>query len=381
MEPIDNNKFLSVADEVLVEVGDVKQPDFYPQAKLICWENESNFSLRYAADIAGATAGMDEQGRVVWTAADGTEVHVYADPDPSMGQGLELEVVYQNKPASNVVGFTIQHKEVEFLYQPPLTAEEIERGARRPENVIGSYAVYHASKTGNAYQSGKMFHIYRPKAVASDGEGVWCELNIDPIANTLTVTVPQDFLDSAAYPVTVDPTFGYTTAGASSQYLSSMESGVFQTVNYYAAATASTVISNMQAYLNPPNSSTRAKGTLYEGTTPPSALIAAGAGDSTPLSTGAGWKTLDFTTSPPSVVSGSSYRLGVLGDTDGLLAYYDSGSAPNAANFNSTGVNFTVPEPWPSTGNHNLGRFSIYVNYTTASTVPVKMDNYQRRHQ
>jgi hypothetical protein len=66
---------------------------------------------------------------------------------------------------------------------------------------------------GQNYKTGKLCHIYRPWAEDAKGQRVWCDLTID--ADVMTITVPQDFLDSAAYPVLVDPTFGYTTHGAS----------------------------------------------------------------------------------------------------------------------------------------------------------------------
>jgi len=102
-----------------------------------------------------------------------------------------------------------------FYYQPELTPEEIAEGAQRPENVVGSYAVYHASKANNQYKAGKAFHIYRPKIIDADGVEIWGELNVDTQTGKLTVTIPQDFLDKAKYPILVDPTFGYTTLGAS----------------------------------------------------------------------------------------------------------------------------------------------------------------------
>jgi hypothetical protein len=101
--------------------------------------------------------------------------------------------------------------------QPELTPEEIAEGTDRPENVVGSYAVYHKTKRDHVigqtnYATGKAFHIYRPKVWDADGNEIWAELSYAD--GTLSVTVPQSFLDSAVYPVRVDPTFGYTSLGA-----------------------------------------------------------------------------------------------------------------------------------------------------------------------
>lgn len=207
-----------VAEErIEIEIGDSKQPDFKPQFKIKKWDNEVNFSMRAEED---PTATIEiEEGVVKYKAKD-YEVHQYELPEAGEDGGFEFEWVLPKKPASNVLSATIQTKELNFFYQPALTAEEIEQGASRPDNIIGSYAVYHKSKRDNTvggkhYKTGKAFHIYRPKAIDANGVEEWCELNIDEQAGVLTVTVSEDFLQKASYPVVVDPTFGYTTAGAS----------------------------------------------------------------------------------------------------------------------------------------------------------------------
>lgn len=134
---------------------------------------------------------------------------------------FDIDFTLDAKPDTNVFTHKIEGaEEFDFLYQPELTPEEIAEGAERPENVIGSYAVYHKTKANHRvgdtnYATGKAFHIYRPKAIDADGVQVWAELHYDAAQSTLSVAVPQDFLDAAAYPVVVDPTFGYTITGAS----------------------------------------------------------------------------------------------------------------------------------------------------------------------
>ena len=220
------------ADRIEVEIGDSKQPDFKPQFKIKRWDNEVNFSMR-AIEEAGATM-VEKDGKVKYKGKD-IEVHQYEKTEAGEDGGFEFEWVLNKKPESNVLRTTIQHKGLDFFYQPEITDEEalasmfdgdkrtLEEIKRemRPENVVGSYAVYHSTKQNNIvggmeYQIGKAFHIYRPHAVDADGVKVWCELDITE--SELTVTVPEDFLNKASYPVVVDPTFGYTSEGASTQY-------------------------------------------------------------------------------------------------------------------------------------------------------------------
>lgn len=203
-----------VADKIEVEIGDSKQPDFKPQFKVSRWDNECNFSMRAEED---PTATVTVAGGIVKYKAKDYEVHQY-EKQVEGENGHEFEWILPKKPKSNVLTATIQTKELDFFYQPALTEQEIAEGASRPDNIVGSYAVYHKTGRNNIvggkeYKTGKAFHIYRPEAVDAVGARAWCELNLDDVAGVLTVTVPQKFIDTAVYPVVVDPTFGYTSQG------------------------------------------------------------------------------------------------------------------------------------------------------------------------
>ncbi len=198
-----------------VEVGDRKQSDFYPQVKIKRWMNECNFSARLKTEHKNPKV-VEEDGKIKWKDGD-IEAHFYeleADGEQLEEGGLEFEIVYHKKPKSNVVEFTIQTKGLRFLYQPELTQKERDEGCTRPENVVGSYAVYHKTKRHNKYKTGKAFHIFRPHVVDSDGNEAWADLHIDTVSEIMSIAVPQDFLDSAVYPVLVDPTLGWTGNGS-----------------------------------------------------------------------------------------------------------------------------------------------------------------------
>ncbi len=194
------------------EVG-VKLTKARPEVRLERWNGEVGLGVAYES-VNGAGARVPFTDRVEWKGAK-EEVHAY--PLPATRQmedgGFEIEVVLKEKPDTNVFEFTIADAEdFNFFYQP----EEIEEGTRRPENVVGSYAVYHKTHRDHVegqtnYTTGKAFHIYRPKAIDADGNEVWAELFYAD--GVLSVTVPQNFLEGATYPVRVDPTFGYTTIG------------------------------------------------------------------------------------------------------------------------------------------------------------------------
>ena len=88
--------------------------------------------------------------------------------------GSEIEIYLAERPPTNGFRFAIEGAEdLDFFYQPELSAEEITEAAVRPENVIGSYVVYHKAKANHHVGDtncapGKAYHIYRPEAVDPD---------------------------------------------------------------------------------------------------------------------------------------------------------------------------------------------------------------------
>src|SRR3990167_9325905 len=219
-----------------------------PEVHLHKWNSEINLGIYYDKI---QKAGQKVGNRMEWKDQK-EEVHAYPlEAQEGMEDGgLEMEVLLKEKPVTNKFDFVIDGAEnLAFFYQPALTQAEIDEGATRPENVVGSYAVYHKTKsnhrTGSTnYATGKAFHIYRPKAIDANGVETWGELSY--LNGNLTVTVPQQFLDDAVYPVMIDPTFGYTTIGGTSatsgqigatKFTSPSDLGTITAINMYGSNT------------------------------------------------------------------------------------------------------------------------------------------------
>lgn len=233
----DKNAFqLEKRDVHDVEIGDIKQKDFYPQAKVQSWDNDANFSIRYNKDIKDSKVELKDE-TVVWKAAgEVEEVKMYEkvktneiDEDTSE---FEFEVTFNEKPKSRIIPYSIRTKNLNFFYQPQLTKEEKEMGVIRSAKIIGSYAVYHNSKRDNEYRTGKAFHIYRPHAVDSKGLQTWCNLNIDVEKELLQIELPEDFFENAIYPVHLDPTLGYGIRGGT---ISELVTGAYPCVGVLSA--------------------------------------------------------------------------------------------------------------------------------------------------
>ncbi|UCD63042.1 MAG: hypothetical protein JSW34_09815 [Candidatus Zixiibacteriota bacterium] len=142
--------------------------------------------------------------------------------------GMEWEMTLLDHPGSNLIDFDIQTDGLVFFYQDTLsTFARDSLGAVRPDSVIGAYVAYHAGKahdrlvihrgdtTRHSYGTGQAFVIYRPRAWY-DGDTVWCDLRLDMRDGILSVALDANWLRSARFPVTIDPTFGNTAIGASS---------------------------------------------------------------------------------------------------------------------------------------------------------------------
>jgi hypothetical protein len=123
---------------------------------------------------------------------------------------LKWDLQFNAHPGIYEWAWAIQRSEgISFHKQPAPTDAELAVGSERPPEVVGSYAVYCDQR--NQYQTGKLLHIYRP--IFIDANGVEEYGTLDITDNEMTVTVNQDWLDNATYPVTLDPTIGYDTMG------------------------------------------------------------------------------------------------------------------------------------------------------------------------
>lgn len=282
----------------------------------------------------------------------------------------ELEVILKERPESNILNFTLNTKGVEFLYQPELTEEQIVEGIERPIHVVGSYAIYHSEgKTGNfpdvSYQSGKVGHIYRPQMVDANGERVWGDLSIDVENDTLTVTIPQDFLDTATYPVhhASGTTFGYGTMGASSANAGNI-------ILILPATTASDAGGKSLTYIafgtrSQSTSPVAIKGNIYDTSNVP---ITNGQTNSlTAPYANLGFNDLGFPTSP-TLAASTAYQLCVWSSVSGKFQAqpaFDTGASGIGA---SQSLTFgTWPNPLVPV--NTTSRYSIYGIY--AATYPV----------
>ncbi len=339
------------------------------------WDDEVSIELGNPdgfAPLSGIIAGTG--GRELGAASDLMDLKWYFKNVSENDEGLEYEIILKRKPSINSISMPIKTQNLVYYYQPPLyedyglsapnatcNATDCE-GSHRPENVVGSYAVYHSSKMNNEYKTGKAFHIYRPLVNDAKNDTIWADMNITN--GTMTITVNQTWLNSAAYPVTIDPTIGYTSvpatgyttledniAGSNAGMPDNNSVGVSMTA-YVEVITAS---KNMKTALYYMNSSLVPNSVTSEITVP--------------ISTG--WVTLNFSTQPD--LSNQSYILVAHGSnaSGNFFMFYD-----NVAGYSRYMQAHVYVSGFPNPATFDVAgnpRYGIYVNYTSSADNPPTM--------
>lgn len=317
-------KYEIVLEQRAADAGDAKVQlsKDSPEVTLSKWDNEANLIVRPVGDYdSGSRAFLSN--RIEWKSQK-QEVHAYPlSPAEGMEDGgFEVEIVLNEKPDTNEFNFEIKDAaEFDFFYQPPLWQEAglaqptsecddthcVINGdaSTRAENIVGSYAVYHKTLRNNIageknYATGKAFHILRPKAIDASGNESWADMAYQD--GVLKVTVSQKFLDTANYPVRVDPSFGYTTVGGTTSTLAgnTVRGGGPETPTF--SGTVNTIF----MYDGDATNSGLARGVLYASTT----LALVDVGTEANLDAPAGGQWLAYDMDDQSVTAGTTYLLG-----------------------------------------------------------------------
>ena len=355
-----------------MEIGDKTKNEFVPEMTIRKWDDEVNFKIKYKHNVAKEDQSMELDGKKIKWKNHKTEVHFYEMEDMnfteldsngkehevSQKDLFEFDIILNEKPATNVVEMEIETQGLTFYYQPELTQKEKDEGAFRPENIVGSYAVYHESKQGDYskmggknYMAGKAFHIYRPKIFDAEGMEVWGQLNIDEEKGILSVEVPQEFLDSAVYPVRVDPTFGYETIGESNstQNINVLFGALFSSPHHASIADSITFYGSGMTQV-------KAVMVLHDDLNIITNGIGNGVGGSFPVT---GWRTSEFSISPILSMN-TDYVLMIITTSSNYILYYDSGVS-NQGHVDLSN-NYTTPTD-PTDATHNNYKYSIYCTY------------------
>ena len=368
-------------DSISAEIGDTKDATtFQPQLKITRWDNEVNVSFRLVHNEKNPTVEFDGE-KTKWK-GDKVEAHFYDKPDISEDGGHEFEVILKEDPRTDKskgydLEFSIETKGLEFFKQLALTPAEIAEGAVRPEDIIDSYAVYYKDcpanyVDGKLYRNGKAFHIKRIQSTDAVGTKTWHDQNIDVDKKKHVVPLTKDFLDNAAYPAVIDPTFGYTTGGGSA-YGGGSNACYLSYPHTFISEDAT--VSKLSAYVQPGGAQPYIKGIIFQHQTNSETIISNGVGGQSAQVTSKAWKDSTFAT-PPTMTANTNYLLSVIVsvvDSGGLAVMYDSVAGYSMDWYNN---NYATPTDFGSNYEQWLYdgyALSIYATYTAAGLTGIAL--------
>jgi hypothetical protein len=181
------------------------------------WRREQFFFNlnRSSAQVSQQTPTFDSK-QIRLATGDETDIFYIAEDGT-----FKWDIEYAKKPVNLAPEWDIVCSPgLMFRCQTPPPAEMLKGTLPIPERNFNSWTVHclqkghYKSREGKTlvnYQTGKLLQIYRPVCTDADGKTAWADILIEN--GKFRVTLPQDFMETARYPITLDPTFGHTASG------------------------------------------------------------------------------------------------------------------------------------------------------------------------
>lgn len=354
----DGKNIAPITETIANERVEVAQKGNIVEAKAP-WKGEEGITVKYDMKEPSLAEKVRDRRK---------EEVIYEKVDFGDG-GFKIDVLLTEKPSTNKFCYTIEGAEnYDFFYQPPLTPEEIAEGAYRPPEIEGSYAVYHKTLKNHVigqenYATGKVMHIPRPQVweLGNEENKVWADLSYDE-KEGLCVTAPQDFIDNADYTngVRIDPTFGYTTIGATGSSVigedtvrvsssSPASSGILKSISVYSTANGGLI----QDW----------KGVIYNDDSGDS-LVGYGDTNSNVNTTSGGWFTSNMNNEV--ISSGTNYLIGwwfVCVNSSFWAANYDTVAGVSLLSDSLAFTSGAPNDPYQIDSSLSDRRYSIYATY------------------
>lgn len=345
-------------------IGGKDSAKFVPNINMSFLEDEFYFNLNRKEKTVKNDTSLSVTSDKAELGGDDTDIFYEKD-----GR-LKWDIRFSSQPADLKLTWEIKcSKGLEFYFQDELSEEEKKEGCFRPDDIIGSYAVY-CNKKHNKYKTGKLFHIPRPFVIDSNGSTEWCVISIAD--GSLTITLPETFMDNAAYPVTLDPTFGYTSSGGSYGMIypeynnwgslynphTAISGDILTQLHLYVRNTGTAVTIDLAAY-------TITSGHL-DSRLSSAVSVSVSTGDMELRSSA----TISY-----AMAAGSTYGLAFGNGTGNTQSVYDDGTGYSET---SDGIG-ALPETW-SHGSFFNRIWSIYATYTEGATTTAN-NYYYRQNQ
>lgn len=314
----------------------------------------NTIGLRYP--ILGSANYDTQTSKVLWGNGD-YKIESYIDENGN----AEIELILEDKPPVNTFEFILtNYEDYDFYKQYPLNEEmQLEESVSsdeshqynekgevilyRPENVVNSYAIY---RNGEKY-----FHIYRIYAYDFLGNRIYGDMFYSK--GSLYVTIDQTFLDTAIYPVRIDPTIGNTNIGSSTSTV-----GVNDAYAIQKTSLEDGTVTSIHAYANTTVSNNWKGAIWFKDNSTIAGVCDNSVGTGSPS-----WIISDCSTNF-SIDFGVEYYIGIINDVPTFEFYYDT-----VLNSGIRDVNNDYDTPLPINNSPDSLDFfySVYVNYTATN--------------
>lgn len=361
-------------------IGNPAKTAFTPTFLASAWNDEGWFSFTMPRSGDYAASYNDVTGEVAWN--DPVLGHGFRTfpilNDPRHERGTqEFEIILTAPPIDPTLDMPYAIFGLEAFWQPPLTQWELDRGNIRPDDVVNSIAFYSSTRVpmhsspfdGDKYQSCKAFHLYRPLATDDLGNTHVVEWELD-VPNGILRIIWDAWFQTAAYPVVIDPTVGYTGNG-----LSVDNTGDYILVGSYVSGVAGDANPGTFTFRGmclQPGYSIVVMAAAYQGTTPYNANPTNSpkvSGDATITMTSAVMATYTVPITWTGILNATSYWIAtnnqiVPANSDRGSCAYDTGGV---VGFYVQRVhNNTMPATFPATNGPFNDRVTAYVTYSAS---------------
>lgn len=259
-------KITSTLGSVTAIVGDENNATFNPVLKFSRETfQDANFTIAWNANIADLSlAQLLVENKIVKYKKAAFELWFYQfqDSEEIPEGGFEFLARINSKPATNYIIFKIETSNVESIQSSYEKPKDI---APYDEKLLGSISfVYDNKLQGRMGAPPTLVTVYRPLVNDSAGSFAWANWTLS--GTQLRLTIPQKFLDTATYPIYIDPTFGYTTLGndGSSGGTPTVIRGIDNVTREYFTAQCGDTIKNFTLRIRDADQYATANITLYE---------------------------------------------------------------------------------------------------------------------
>jgi hypothetical protein len=356
------------------------------------WPNMFKVSSRLVTDglfdkETSAKSILDVNGKVISSTDLITNEYFDIVDKDGIVEGKEHQITLNEVPKNGELPFSFLLKGCELYEQPPLTSEfkagwsdkfkceidvtetdviDTKTGrilVHRPIEYVNSHAIYNNQGLANNiiypdnrnanYFTGKFLHRKRDFATLPDGKIVWLNPVFDKKTGIMTVKLPDELLrDESLYKagLKIDPTFGYTTAGASYTSLAANTAHGFVASGLLYTANTGDVLTLISLYCW--NGSTGQGVGLYSMSSGlPATRIYYGVTNAT---FGADWKTPGALTT--ALTNGVTYTV-ALNPISSYYAdiYYDDATG-NISSICTSGL----AEPWSHSSYNTTNKWSLF---------------------